>query len=766
MQEKTDQFASAQELIKELSQQLEGTRQEVSELSETVKKYECESREYRNDRNKVTDERDSLQNMLELKNTKIQHLELDVNTLKDQLQKAITAKCNAIAKYDEIQHKESSIESREKHLENEKSLLQNQIVSLTEDLDRNMNELSNIRREAHLKSVTIETKLFEKSEELKIANSNSTDLAKLNAELTAKVEDLTAKLLSQSEEVAKMMEHFKKELSSQTRLADLYKESCDESNNQQQELNNVISELRRMLNDSTGNYSKLNTDYNSHKIQMEQDLEARDQNIIDLKEELKNIKQLLAETEKQSAEEALSKMFPTAAATCKIVKSEKSLTEMFTLYVNVQDQLQAVTKENAHLKLRMEESQKNATIVSKQESDSQTNSKLKLQINTLQKELNDEKEKQKRILAKVEYFEKDNKLLKSEKQDLSRQVCVLLKRIQDGSVAGQQNITDMTSNEVIFSIISQLFNFSHNYPDSISQMAPKQLFSFSDIQSMQENNIKLLNSVRELSAQVEELEGNNSRIDQAKIESQSKHLVELQETIEKQTKMMDLCMQQRDRYKKMYLLTTQGNGSGYLRSQSLNSSFVIGDQSIDIGEALTSASTVSSEQIQSLIAEKEKKIDEMSDKIKEMENQLNSVKEEYDEYRKEKLSNDKIVNEQFDSMRTELSELSTSNCRLLAQVRHSESQSQLQQQNIATFKQQIQTLEDRTRLYETTIAKQETTIQFFQTEIMNNQQKLTTAEIKNEKLKNENRSLKESVNRLKAEREVSFSILIELELAT
>jgi nucleoprotein TPR len=130
MQEKDDQLESAQELIKELRQQLEGTRQEVSKLTETM----------------------------DLRNTKIQHLELDVNTLKDQLQNAITAKCNAIAKYDEIQHKESSIDSREKLLENENSLLQKQIVSITE--------------------------------ELKIANSNSSDLVKLNSELTAKFEEL------------------------------------------------------------------------------------------------------------------------------------------------------------------------------------------------------------------------------------------------------------------------------------------------------------------------------------------------------------------------------------------------------------------------------------------------------------------------------------------------------------------------------------------------------------------------------------------------
>jgi hypothetical protein len=123
------------------------------------------------------------------------------------------ARCNTIAKYDEIQHKESYLKFKEPCLEQVKTLLQNQIINFTDDLNRNFSELNNIRRETNVKTVAIETKLAEKIEELKIANSNSNYLTEMNAELTANVEDLTA--------------------SSQTRLANLYKESCDESNSQQ-----------------------------------------------------------------------------------------------------------------------------------------------------------------------------------------------------------------------------------------------------------------------------------------------------------------------------------------------------------------------------------------------------------------------------------------------------------------------------------------------------------------------------------------------------
>jgi nucleoprotein TPR len=306
--------------------------------------------------------------------------------------------------------------------------------------------------------------LSEKIEELKIANSNSNYLAEMNAELTAKVEDLTAKLLSQSEEAAKMMEQYKKELSSQTRLANLYKESCDESNSQQKELTNVISELRGMLNEATESYGKLETEFKTHKLQTQQDIEDHEQKIADLQDELKNANQLLMENENKSAEEALQKIYPTAAATSKIIKSGKSLTEIFTLYVNAQDELQSVSKENAHLKLRIEEvlaeAHTNAPIFNKLKTELhgavETNRELMLQIDKLLKDANDVKEEQRDVMAKYHHIEKDNKILRNERQDLSRQVCVLLKRIEEmqGNFTErviEQDITaDMTANEVSF----------------------------------------------------------------------------------------------------------------------------------------------------------------------------------------------------------------------------------------------------------------------------------------------------------------------------
>lgn len=108
-----DAFAkaqSAQSCIDELREQLNESRHEVTKITENLKRYETEIIEYRKDRHGVVDERDSLLKMVERRNFEVERLEADIKSFKQQLQSAINSKCEALAKYDEIQHKEVNIE--------------------------------------------------------------------------------------------------------------------------------------------------------------------------------------------------------------------------------------------------------------------------------------------------------------------------------------------------------------------------------------------------------------------------------------------------------------------------------------------------------------------------------------------------------------------------------------------------------------------------------------------------------------------------------
>lgn len=223
----------------------------------------------------------------------------------------------------------------------------------------------------------------------------------------------------------------------------------------------------------------------------------------------------------------------------------------------------------------------------------------------------------------------------------------------------------------------------------------------------------------------------------------------MQETTELQTRMMEKCISQREHYKKLYNeLAKKGN-------VSKNSSSV--DNFMDDETPSASNTSLNTAGLNSSIAtEKNKTIVELEQKIKEGDKELKTLKEEYEMYRKEKLNNDEMVNKQFDSLRAELREVSTLNCKLRAQVEHNDGQLKLQQKNILTYKKQIQTLEERNKNYESTIIKHETSMAYLRDEAMSSSTKLSSAEIMIEKLTQENRMLKDSESRLKTEREVLY----------
>lgn len=76
----------------------------------TLNRLEQENIDFRRQRDSAIDERDSLQKMVDRRNTELQHMQDDVRMLNSQLKAAIDAKCEAIAKYEGVQSLEVSLE--------------------------------------------------------------------------------------------------------------------------------------------------------------------------------------------------------------------------------------------------------------------------------------------------------------------------------------------------------------------------------------------------------------------------------------------------------------------------------------------------------------------------------------------------------------------------------------------------------------------------------------------------------------------------------
>ncbi|XP_021710520.1 nucleoprotein TPR isoform X2 [Aedes aegypti] len=750
-QDESSKYHFSQQSIKELRLELEDCKQEMAQARDKVKQNDADTARFRRERNEAVNERDTLLNAVERKTLEVERLQADVMALEHKLKAANVTKCEALAKLEEIQSKEFSLDFKEKRMDKELSMRDNQISKLTEDLNRALQDLQNVRRDQNFKALTTETKLTEKTEELKIATAQIAHLNEQNQELSTRAEDLASKLLQQSEETRKMMDHYRKELQSQTKLCELYQEDCEDNKKQTEELGAAVSELKKLLNEASDSYGKLETQQKTLVMKHEKELEAKNQVIQQLKDELKNANELLKLARQENLEHAVEKLAPTAAATSRLIKSGMTLTELYTMYVKTAEDLQVEKKENSKLQLQIknivQELEERAPELTRQQNEYQNlkdaNEEMSLQLNKLIEENADVRSELTSMQDKVRYLDSENKKFKLERGDLSRQICHLLREIEQmrggyASEADQSISSDMSANEVI----------------------TKKLVTFSDIQELQENNVKLLLVVRDFSAKLEELEVAQNAMSQAtfeaKIASYNKRLQEMQETQEYQTQMMQQCIQQRDRYKKMYHDAMRSynavGGKGTLGA-SLNGSLSGENADAAMDEEIPSGSTVSAISSEAVV-EKEKKIAELEAKVKENQQMLSTLKEEYDNYRKEKLTNDKMMNEQFDSMRTELRELSSKNIKLVATVEYNNEQIKIQQKNVATYKKQIATLEERNKNYETTISKQEATIMYLKDETMSAQSKLARAEVQVENLKHECRILKDAESRLQTEREI------------
>ncbi|KAL1132011.1 hypothetical protein AAG570_011621 [Ranatra chinensis] len=231
--------------------------------------------------------------MLDRRDAELERLTSDVNILTEQLKAAVAAKCEAIAIADDVASKQIELELKEKRMESERSLLTQQNVDLMADLTRNAEEITKQRRESSAMILSLQTKLAEKDEEIRIGKEQITKILSTNSDLTKQLENLTEKLKEQCEMENKIVENFQQEVRAQAKLVDHYKMTADEAEAKSNELTSAVRELQRLLQEASSQYGDLETKLAQQETEHENNLAMRDKAISTLKEELKHANTLL-----------------------------------------------------------------------------------------------------------------------------------------------------------------------------------------------------------------------------------------------------------------------------------------------------------------------------------------------------------------------------------------------------------------------------------------------------------------------------------------
>ena len=325
-------------------------RQKLDSAEETRSSLEVENLSLKRDRDQLSAERNDLFELAERRQLEVERLHGEWQTLSKQLAEANEDKCRALVAAEDVKSAEVSLQYREKRMEEEREYLNGQVRALTEELARKNEEVMAARREAITKSSGLRERFEETNEKLRMAEAREAAKAEGLTATEARVEELSDKLKKARDSELQLEENYRQELSAQTKLADLYKGHCDESESKAAELTKAVNELQGMLKESADRYGALENSLDVEKAEHKEEIKRRNEAIKGLKKELDTANDLIKTMKNKGlTEDDVERLSPSAAAASKLLKGGITLTQIYSQLVASQEELLAQKDENARL---------------------------------------------------------------------------------------------------------------------------------------------------------------------------------------------------------------------------------------------------------------------------------------------------------------------------------------------------------------------------------------------------------------------------------
>uniref|UniRef100_A0A8C4IV24 Nucleoprotein TPR n=1 Tax=Dicentrarchus labrax TaxID=13489 RepID=A0A8C4IV24_DICLA len=633
---------------------------------------------------KLEAEKQELVRTLERRSLEVEHLNDDFRQLNDKLVEVNTAKMTLQMKLDELEAAEVNIKYKEKRMEQEKELLHGQTSWLNEELKAKSEELLSLSREKGNQVLELKCNLENKEDEACLLLKRT-----WIEELSQAVEELH-KLLKDAGEANKALEEKLQEMNGAT----------DKS----------VAELKERIQG--------------------------------LEKELDNANELLSSsklrgpvgTTSMLSEEQMTTMSPTAAAVSKI-KPGMKLTELYTAYVESQEQLQLERLENKRVNKYLDdivqEVEAKAPILKRQRDEHERMQKsvaslsAKLEqavkeVHRLQKEA-DEANKCSSVL------ERDNQRYELQLGDMAQQVRVLLIELEEARGNHVVHEEEVSSADI----------------SSTSEVISQHLVTFRGVEELQKQNQRLLVALRELSdaQEKEEFEATGNKrgeleqsLDKAQVELES-----LKEQRNQQVKMTESIVRQRDMYR---VLLAQATGVSFPQQGNQDEPFSLTSTprrspsaipTTGTPTALVSMATESAEALEAKAA-------------------LRQLQEVFSTYKKERVESDKTMNEQNEKLQEQLSDLHSQNAKISTQLEFASKRYEMLQDNVERYRKEIASLREKGQKMAADTQKHEQTIHTLNEDLRAAKEKLTMAEVL-ESLRKERDMLKLVESRLNQEKE-------------
>uniref|UniRef100_A0A670YV32 Nucleoprotein TPR n=1 Tax=Pseudonaja textilis TaxID=8673 RepID=A0A670YV32_PSETE len=741
-------LAQSQERLVNETQECQNLREELTKLSKynflTEKNKELEVTQDHNVaiQNQLTRAKEELEaektdlvRMSERRAQELEHLNEDVKRLNEKLTATNTAKIELQLKLDELQTSALSVKHREQRWEQEKELLQNQNTWLNTELKAKTDELLALVLEKGTEILDLKYGLENKKEEVSRLEEQVTGLKQSNGNLQKHVEELLEKLKEAKEQQASMEERFHNELNAHIKLSNLYKSAADDLEAKSNELTQAVEELHKLLKEAGEANRKTQerlAEMEQAKAAVEKELKEK---ISKLEKELDNANDLVSATKRKGAilsEDELAAMSPTAAAVAKVVKPGMKLTELYNAYVEAQDQLLLEKLENKRINKYLDEIvqevEAKAPILKRQREEYERSQKavasLSAKLEQAMKEIQRLQEEADKANKHCSVFERENQRFEIQVKDLSQQIRVLLMELEEAR--GNHVIRD---EEVSSADIS-----------SSSEVISQRLVSYRNIEELQQQNQRLLVALRELgeAKEKEEQETTSTKISelQNQLEEAITELEKLREARRHQMQLVDSIVRQRDMYR---ILLAQTTGVA-IPLQGKNWELSLTSTPKRLSGSFPASTPTSVPVIESTEAAEAKAA-------------LKQLQEFFENYKKEKAENDKLLNEQNEKLQEQVTDLKSQNTKISTQLEFASKRYEMLQDNVEGYRREITSLHEKIQKLSTTTQKQEQIINTMTQELRGANEKLNVAEVRAENLKKEKDILKMVEIRLTQQKE-------------
>ncbi|KAM5148156.1 nucleoprotein TPR [Mantella aurantiaca] len=664
----------------------------------------------------------------------LEHLNDDIKRLNEKLKEVNVAKVELQLKLDELQSSEVSVKYREKRLEQEKELLQTQNSWLNTELRSKTEELLSVHRDKGNEILKLKGSLENKKDEAVRFEDEIKCLKTNNENLQKQVEDLMNKLKEAKDQQSSLEDKFHNELKANVKLCNLYKSAAEDSEAKSGELTRAVEELHRLLKEAgeaNGILQDQLSEMEAAKHQAEEDLREQ---IGKLEKELENANDLLCSTKRKGvllSEEELTAMSPTAAAVAKVVRPGMKLTELYNAYMEAQDKLLIEKQENKRISKYLDdivkEVEAKAPILKRQREEYERMQKsvtnLSAKLEQAMKEIQRMQIETDKANKLASIAERENQRLELQVKDLSQQIRVLLMELEESRGNHVQRDEDVSSANI----------------SSSSEVITRHLVTYRNIEELQEQNQRLLVTLRELgeSKEREEQEVTSAQLSELRkdLGNAQTELEQLRENRQHQMHVLESTMRQRDMYR---ILLAQTTG-------------VTLPMTDEVTVTSTPRKSPGSSQPPStptpavLLPE--------STEAAEAKAALRQLQDVFENYRKEKAENDKILNEQNEKLQEQVTEVRSQNAKISTQLEFASKRYEMLQDNVESYRREIASLQEKSQKLSATTQKQEQIINTMTQDLRASNEKLALAEVKGENLKREKELLKMTETRLNQERE-------------